>query len=240
VSALLDALRSTDHDVREAAARSLGTLGADEAVRPLIRLLASKDVGMRIVVMKALGRIGDTAAILPLREMAERGEFPSLQTTAMASLLKLGDTKTVGQLAARLYVDPNLGARIRNTPTFPKGSSRSFRRWLRGTLLEVGANDAVLILKAAIPAAPFGLRVQLKRLVRQLESRQPPRAASRIARSLISRSSVYIVLIAALVAYAFIKFYVGMWAALAIVIPVAIPICLRFASRTRIRDVERD
>lgn len=164
---LIGALRDTEVSVRRRAAASLGELRAEEAVRPLIRLLQSNDFGTRVVVTRALGKIGDPSAIPALREIAEGNDPPGLQATAMTALMRLGDDQ-LGPVVARLLVDPNLGTRLRATPAPVKGWTWYLRRWARQTLLDLRDAKAVPILEDAIPSAPLQRKLQLKMLVRRL------------------------------------------------------------------------
>lgn len=61
--ALRNALTDSDAGVRQAAARSLGTLKDEEAVLPLARLLNDSSAPVRRTVATALGKIGDGSAV---------------------------------------------------------------------------------------------------------------------------------------------------------------------------------
>ena len=60
------ALKSTDDDIREEAARALGELQDPRGVTPLIDALADPNHYVRREAAKSLGRLGDERAIPPL------------------------------------------------------------------------------------------------------------------------------------------------------------------------------
>ncbi len=69
-------LGDPDPDVRTGAARAVGVLRVDHAVRPLLTLLAEEaDDGVVEQVLRALGQIGDPGAVIAIEKRAVGGFF---------------------------------------------------------------------------------------------------------------------------------------------------------------------
>ena len=100
VPALLRALDDPERDVRAAAARSLGRLGAAEAVEPLVYGLAARRVP-RAVAAHALLSIGP-AALPALRELEARAES-EVRAVAVELVGLLGDASDAPLLVERLH-----------------------------------------------------------------------------------------------------------------------------------------
>lgn len=99
VPGLLEALDDQERDVRAAAARSLGRLGAVEAVEPLVYGLAAGRVP-RAVAGSALLATG-SAALPALRELERRAE-PEVRALAVELVGLLGDASDAALLVERL------------------------------------------------------------------------------------------------------------------------------------------
>lgn len=84
---LIRALRHSQAEVRESAAKALGELGKEEAVIPLIVAMDDWNIDVRTAAIEALGQIGDARAVDPLaRAIREK----SLQKKALMSLIQIG------------------------------------------------------------------------------------------------------------------------------------------------------
>lgn len=83
-------LESKDYEVREQAAKRLGTLKNPKAVNPLIKVLNDEDYGVRKVAAIALGRIGDAKAIEPLMNLLYDKE-PVVVKAALKALVNIGE-----------------------------------------------------------------------------------------------------------------------------------------------------
>ena len=100
-------LEDDDWRVRYAAAVRPGRPGGEQAVAPLIAMLADDNPAARCVAADALGRLGDGRAVGPLIELLARDrERPTLRTIAAArpresaawALGRIGDPRAVGPL----------------------------------------------------------------------------------------------------------------------------------------------
>lgn len=96
IPALLAALDSEDTSVVIKAAAALGTLRAEEAVRPLARLTASNDPEILRAVIYALGDIGDSVAKRYLQEMAESHIYSTVRKQAREVLERLEPRRAEG------------------------------------------------------------------------------------------------------------------------------------------------
>jgi HEAT repeat protein len=170
---LLASLTSTNASVREAAARSLGVLEATMAVRPLTRLLSSRDPGMRVVVTKALGRIGDSHAADSLLEIAADDPEPGVRVSAMSALARLRDRRAI-PLIAEFLVDPNLDTKFSESAMRPSGNASIARRSARRMLREFNAVEALPRLEEAAHEAHGMNRWRLGRLIRVLSRSSVP------------------------------------------------------------------
>lgn len=89
VSALIGALRDDTLYIREAAVRSLGSVGSAAAVPYLISALHSRSFAVRIEAVKALGRIGDIKAAPYLKRAAHHDGDPLIRREALSALEKV-------------------------------------------------------------------------------------------------------------------------------------------------------
>jgi hypothetical protein len=84
------------------AIRTLATIGDDQAVRPLIELLAeARDSEIRIAVVEALGVLGAPLAIRPLRNIALSDDW-RIRAKAATALGEIGDHTAAPSLASGL------------------------------------------------------------------------------------------------------------------------------------------
>ena len=157
VESLIAALRDTNSDVRENAAKALGRIGWkpvnqtersiylmalqewDEVVKigapaiaPLIAVLRDEDANVRRNAAKDLGKIGDKRAVEPLIAILEDPDW-RIRSDAVLALGKIGDKKAVDPLIDAL-----------------KDKDSSVRRMAAETLGKIGDERAVEPLIAAL------------------------------------------------------------------------------------------
>jgi HEAT repeat protein len=103
------------------AIHTLATIGDDQAVRPLIELLAeARDPEIRIATVEALGALGVPLAIRPLRNVAKTDDW-RVRAKAAAALGDIGDGAAAPTLAAGLtdenwWVRRNSAASLASLP----------------------------------------------------------------------------------------------------------------------------
>ncbi len=100
-SALRDRLADKSADRRGGAAYTLGLLGDERAVDPLIAALKDEDAVVRVAAARALGRIGDERAVDPLIG-ALQDEDEIVREAAAWALGSIGDEQAVEPLIAAL------------------------------------------------------------------------------------------------------------------------------------------
>jgi len=85
-------MRGTDEITKQHLLVSLGRIGDQRAVKPIVDFLA-RDNGRRLQgnAIFALGDIGDDAALEPLGRIAEQTEDPSLRSVAKDAMRKIRD-----------------------------------------------------------------------------------------------------------------------------------------------------
>ena len=83
---LVVALKDSDAQVRENAAKALGILGNQQAVTPLIQALGDRLRQVRERVAQALGELGDASAIDRLREVATNDRSKVVKQAAKRAL----------------------------------------------------------------------------------------------------------------------------------------------------------
>lgn len=95
----------TANETNKTIAETLGELGAEAAVDPLIRLAReSKDAYVRVAAVNALGRIGDRKAVDLLMEIAtNESEETYVNKKAVQALGELGDPKAVPAIKKMLF-----------------------------------------------------------------------------------------------------------------------------------------
>ncbi len=125
INDLLAVLDDPDDGLREAAARALGELGAEQAVAPICRLLASgpQQAGAiragtpRLMepceaLLEALGDIGcGSASVLAVVEPYVDHERPLIRSAAARALLRLSGEARWGELLVALLDHPQLQVR---------------------------------------------------------------------------------------------------------------------------------
>ncbi len=130
IPALIAALRDRAADVRAAATRSLGKLDAAEAVEPILRLMATREVPASAGSL-ALLEIGPPALSGILRVIADGNE--SERVAALELLIELGDASHA-RILAHCLGDPSADVRSR--------AARGLGR--------LGAQEATLELRRAL------------------------------------------------------------------------------------------
>lgn len=114
VRELIGKLRDQDSDVRRAAAKQLGELGAEArpAVPDLTRAMRDRDAFVRRFSAEALGNIGREArAAVPALTAAMLDERKEVQIAAVEALIRIGPPSIPALIAA--VKDPNKDATVR-------------------------------------------------------------------------------------------------------------------------------
>jgi HEAT repeat protein len=101
VELLIPLLRISASPEIQKAAETLGYIGDDRAVEPLLALLNHKRPEIAIAATRALGDIGGSPAVEGLLQIAVNSESPTVQVEAEKSLIKIG-APAVGPLVAQL------------------------------------------------------------------------------------------------------------------------------------------
>ncbi|OYQ64410.1 hypothetical protein B9G53_11950 [Pseudanabaena sp. SR411] len=90
-----------DADVQKTAVESLGNIGSNKPVEPLIAALQNADVGVRKTAAESLGNIGSNQPVEPLIAALKDADAGVRKTVADA-LIKIGSNKAVEPLIAAL------------------------------------------------------------------------------------------------------------------------------------------
>ncbi|HEY3362704.1 MAG TPA: HEAT repeat domain-containing protein [Methanosarcina sp.] len=98
---LINALGDSKSEVQEEAARSLGRIGAKEAIPSLEELLQAKNKNLQVAAVKALGDIGDPEAVDALTATLEDEDWLVREST-VNSLVEIGDSRAVNPLISLL------------------------------------------------------------------------------------------------------------------------------------------
>lgn len=130
IPALVEALRDRDRDVRSAAARSLGRLGAVDAVEPLAYALVRGEIP-RAVSAQALLAIGRPA--LPAVTRLARADEAEVRALAVELIGLLGDAADAERIVPRL-----------------RDGSAEVRAKAARALGRLGAEDAAAALREAL------------------------------------------------------------------------------------------
>ena len=102
VDALLGLLEDNNSGVRTTTVRTLGKIGTENTVKPLIKQLAAdKNPDFRICAIEALGNLNDKLAIEPLIKSLE-DKVPEVRIAAARSLGSLGDERAEEALIVKL------------------------------------------------------------------------------------------------------------------------------------------
>jgi HEAT repeat protein len=102
VTPLIDTLRDRDPYLRQSAARVLGRLHDDRALKPLSEALNDKDSHVRHAAVEALAKLGNPGAI-KLLGAALQDPDRSIRQEAISGLVDLGGPQAVEQLRTILY-----------------------------------------------------------------------------------------------------------------------------------------
>jgi len=100
VEPLIAALERTSWDVRWRAVRTLGKIGNQRAIKPLIDVL--KDPTVCSEAVEALGRIGKPATDSLIAVLKDESQYWFVREAAAKKLRKIGDGSTVKRLEAML------------------------------------------------------------------------------------------------------------------------------------------
>ncbi|HUO46193.1 MAG TPA: HEAT repeat domain-containing protein [Acidimicrobiia bacterium] len=161
--ALIRRLKDRDRRVKDAAARSLGSLAAVEAVEILVRRLASNDLS-RPVGAQALRTLGTAAA--PALSSLLVAEEEEVRAMAAELLGLIGSSGGSNQLAAVL-TDPSPEVRVRATRALGRIGDASAAEALHRTL-----DDPIPFVRAAAATAvaKIGHSASFERLVEMARS----------------------------------------------------------------------
>ena len=123
-----------DKNVRESAAKSLGIIGSEVAIYPLIQVLQdpSEDKNVRESAAKSLGIIGSKVAINPLIKASEESN-KYLRKAARMALRKIGSEDHIKHLIKALG-DPNENVRRVAAESLGKVGSEAAIKFLIGAL----------------------------------------------------------------------------------------------------------
>ena len=163
VPALLDALHDKDADVRGAAARSLGRLGSDEGIEPLVTAAVEQRVP-RDVTMLALLDLGPPA-VPRLLELTEHPE-PRVRATAVELVGHLGEAGDAEGL-----------------PVLMRDTAAEVRAATAGALGRLGAAAARDALIEALDDRVSSVRVASAGALGQIGGRSAIDALLRVART---------------------------------------------------------
>ena len=163
-----------DPEMRVAAARQLGKLGAQEAVPVLTQNLRARSDSCRMSAVRALGKIGDPSAIPALLQVAREDEAMGVRTQAIDSLARLGAPEGVN-LFTQLAVNPAplLATCLRESDLHEQLHPKHLqwmRKWAAKRLRELHATDSVPALEAALGAVDWRHRMRLRRTIRALQN----------------------------------------------------------------------
>jgi HEAT repeat protein len=153
---LLTLLVDVDIVARRTAAYNLGKMADARAVPNLVRCLHASDELLRSTASAALGEIGDPSCIAVLYEVATDDESLRVRTTAVESLIELGDPRVADLLGGLIREDGR---------PFP----RTFRKWVCRKMVEVGATTALPDLRAVAETVGPLERAHLLRAIKTLE-----------------------------------------------------------------------
>ena len=105
--ALIEGLKDSSSEVRQAAAAALGSTKNEQAVPPLIAALGDRTSQVRRAAAEALGRLGDRRAVEPLVDLLDESES-SLEQAAAIALNKLGWQPDPGSAGIRYWLAQGL------------------------------------------------------------------------------------------------------------------------------------
>ena len=86
-------------------AESLGKLGDPAAVKPLVKMLRSRDNYVALAAVRALGALKSPAAVDKLIDLADTNDNNYMVKNAIISLGKIGDAKAVPILIKMMFVE---------------------------------------------------------------------------------------------------------------------------------------
>ena len=112
VDPLINALKSSDKEIRKGAAQALGLIKDTKAIEPLINTLTDGNKLVRREASTALSHMGE-AAVDPLMETLKRQDW-KVRGAAVWALEAIGDSRAVGSIEKLLNDEKNfvvVGAR---------------------------------------------------------------------------------------------------------------------------------
>lgn len=159
IEKLIAELKSSDLDVRIAAAESLGTVQDERAVDALISALDDSNSNVRTPAAKALGNRGAAQAVEPLIAMLRNKQDNNAETqTAIAHALgKLGDQRAVEVLTDLLHD---------KLASLEKGTAHA--------AAEFGRQDLVAIMQKAAEQQQMEARQAAAAAIGKITGKRPP------------------------------------------------------------------
>ena len=107
INNILQALESSDPDIRELALDNLGTLKPDNAFNIILPYLLEQDIEVRSAAACNLGEIGDSKAIPYLIEIAKNDSSEKVRAEALSALGDYRDTAILNCLIEEVYRPKN-------------------------------------------------------------------------------------------------------------------------------------
>ncbi|MBM4374299.1 MAG: HEAT repeat domain-containing protein [Deltaproteobacteria bacterium] len=101
VAALARVLSDAKPEVREAAARALGSIGGTGSVSPLLGRMDDASPRVRAVVLRSLGQLGDSRATIPILSKLQDPE-PQVRASAARAVGALRDPRAASSLEVAL------------------------------------------------------------------------------------------------------------------------------------------
>ncbi|RPI28878.1 MAG: hypothetical protein EHM61_03600 [Acidobacteria bacterium] len=119
---MLDALKSEERDLREAAARLVNELPGPSVTEQVSKAMAGLRPDTQVFLITALAVRGDPLALPEVRKLAESSEG-SVQLAALEALGKLGDNSTIETLFKASKVPDPVGQTAVDSLRFVRGSA---------------------------------------------------------------------------------------------------------------------
>ena len=106
VKDLIEKMSDPSYEVREAAAKALGAIGSDDAIKAILTLLEDEDIDLPITLIRALRKHKSLEAVPLLTEKLD-SQNPFIQREAARTLGVLGDVSAIPRLRELLKITEN-------------------------------------------------------------------------------------------------------------------------------------